>query len=738
MSKKIFILLSLTIFTLLIILLTQSIQTNRNLSSQASSSPVQKVLLSYSDLQRFGQASTPQYIAQFDINYRKNLISPFRIQKIQRKNGHAPTVSSGKYFFILKDTNNIELYRQPFDIPNTFLSPPSLDGQASTPVSFEDKLTNFSFSLTTPWFFKATNFDIKVDQGKIISSGKLPTVSVVNNTPSYSSVNTSLLIDQPIDVLKTTSTSPSDYLDIVITGDKYGTASEIELFHQDVQKFATQLLQTYPYKDRQTQIRIHVVDNPSIDLGCNHWWGSPGDRIFRIVNCLRYVNGQWTTTHVSDFINTTGVPWDKIIVLVNDPYYGGVANGYGGQIAVATNMRGTIGNDNKQEELAIHEFSHLMSAFDEYDYETTNVTPPDYFFNCSTVQPNQGWTDLSLAGSQDYYQTCSSSNWFRSSEKSIMFHLDYKYYNAPTMQTINNYFNDIIASPPPPPISSLISVVVPPNNSYFNPSNPDPCTDYVSGTATANITVSYGGTILPFANELAYLQVFIDQVYLKTLYPATNQQYLSSYQQYSFDTSGFLNGLHTIKVVGKNGLGASVESSQTFYVLHSGVKPGSYSRIIKFNLKPICPNGSTPTNPVSSNYTLFPPSPSQTASSIYRNGYYLATTDSCSNNLYIRLFGNSIALKPIVVPSPFIAGRYFTYQQWAAKANRLNLKENVYTIKFEAPSAWCPLPSPTKTPIPTSIIDPQCPVSCGSQYDGYWCCEAGEECSQTYPDCLRF
>lgn len=143
-------------------------------------------------------------------------------------------------------------------------------------------------------------------------------------------------------------------LDITFIGDKYGENQA--KFHADVDSIVAGLLAMEPYKSRASQIVFRRFENRTVSLESKH-----SASMNRLVTC--------NSATVFKTLNDASVPYDKVIVLVNDGTYGGS----GGIVAVACNGSQMTG-------VALHEYNHTMGLVDEYLLYSTNGANADEFF----------------------------------------------------------------------------------------------------------------------------------------------------------------------------------------------------------------------------------------------------------------------------------------------------------------------------------------------------------------------
>lgn len=199
----------------------------------------------------------------------------------------------------------------------------------------------------------------------------------------------------------------SERLDLVILGDGY-TADEQDLYAQDVSRIVGYMLSIEPYGAYADVFNVWRVDAVSEESGVSHYEGSsPVERdtaygcfygcggISRLVCC--------DDTRVLGAVMDEAPGADGVLVLVNDPSYGGSG---GFEYAVSYTAEST------GEQVAVHELGHsLVGLWDEYSYGVewgAGPTGP----NCTRDEDAPPWTAW-LDDDIDAYAPCSYSDLFR-------------------------------------------------------------------------------------------------------------------------------------------------------------------------------------------------------------------------------------------------------------------------------------------------------------------------------------
>jgi hypothetical protein len=195
--------------------------------------------------------------------------------------------------------------------------------------------------------------------------------------------------------------------DMVILGDGY-SAAEQSRFDQDVSTFLTALFAKPPYSTFSSYFNVHTVFRASADSGASHPDATPP-----IIRSTAYgssynTGGTDRCLYVQDttqaLIDAAMAPANeaRVMVLVNDPRYGGCA----GQFAVSYN--GPL-----MAEVQSHEIGHSLALLgDEYDYpygHYQGLEPPHANVTMSPV--GQKWSHwwgvdgVSAFAGAGYYQS---------------------------------------------------------------------------------------------------------------------------------------------------------------------------------------------------------------------------------------------------------------------------------------------------------------------------------------------
>lgn len=177
------------------------------------------------------------------------------------------------------------------------------------------------------------------------------------------------------------SGDPAEKVDIVFVPEGY-TASEMDKFKNDAQRFAGYLMSWEPYKRFADKFNFWIVKAPSLDEGTD----IPGQNIWNrtVVNSNFYTFGtdRYLTTQdvysVRDI--AAHVPYDQICILVNTSKYGG-----GG----VYNFYNLCTADNASSEFVFcHEFGHSFAGLADEYVEPGLATASMYSLLAEPWEPN--------------------------------------------------------------------------------------------------------------------------------------------------------------------------------------------------------------------------------------------------------------------------------------------------------------------------------------------------------------
>jgi hypothetical protein len=171
-----------------------------------------------------------------------------------------------------------------------------------------------------------------------VGAGAEPTTTIVDNGPALNRV------------------------DIAVVGDGY-TAGQMAQYHTDVQNMINGMFLQTPFSQYSTYYNVHRIDVVSNQSGADHPERSPAVFVDTAFDAAYNCSGIQRLICVDTFAvqsvvsaNLTPAESELIVVVVNDPEYGGS----GGQVAVASTNVSVI-------ELVLHELGHSFGLLtDEY------------------------------------------------------------------------------------------------------------------------------------------------------------------------------------------------------------------------------------------------------------------------------------------------------------------------------------------------------------------------------------
>jgi hypothetical protein len=177
------------------------------------------------------------------------------------------------------------------------------------------------------------------------------------------------------------SGDPAKKVDIVILPEGY-TATEMDKFKSDCDKFAAGLFAVEPYARNRDKFNIRAVLAPSVESGTD----IPGDKVWKntIMNSSFYTfdSERYLMTYDNKSVRNlaSNAPYDQIYILVNSSKYGGGA---------IYNYYSTSVNSNASSaKIFVHEFGHGFAALaDEYDDGSTSFNDM-YPLNLEPWEPN--------------------------------------------------------------------------------------------------------------------------------------------------------------------------------------------------------------------------------------------------------------------------------------------------------------------------------------------------------------
>ena len=515
-------------------------------------------------------------ILEINLSFDAETMPPFKFKEVQKRMGYAPKnelVNKG-YTLQLLDRHLNVLDSLFFAIPNIIYGPPPQEGDKK--INQALILKKVDLALTIPWKENAAFVQILSPEQEVIASASVLGLPTVQGKQNFRSIPGNEFLKGKLlnfihQIIPIAYAATGDTLDITFIGDDYLTAADLDIFHNDVNRFISHMLTYEPFRSRASQILFHYVDNTA-DLGCHH-----DATITRLIVC----NNSTVTTAV----NKSGVPYDKIVVIVNDSVYGGS----GGSIAVSYN--GSSG-----PQVVAHEFGHSLGGLiDEYNLYSGGTLDNNIHTNCyGGNPPASGWA--SLVAVADYALGCNYPTWYRSFPGSIMLSLSHPYFNAVSQVFLNRKL-DFFSSPFSDSVSPTSAIVSPANGAT------------VSGTVSVSATASDN-------NGIARAELWKDGALF-------HSDFQSPYT-FSWPTTSDTNSVHTLEtraydVVGNTGSSGII--SITVNNTTSDITPPTASISSPAE-------GSTASGLTTVNVTASDNSGTVSKVDLYRSGIFLASDNS--------------------------------------------------------------------------------------------------------------
>jgi len=356
-------------------------------------------------------------ILQISINAEiadENSAPVFSIKSIKEKKKGYPTEQNKSdqdpYILGMLDNQGNSLDSLTFDVPRYFSQDSVQDNKLEGNTSLEKQIL-LSYSML--WQETAKKIQIKDLSNNILATQDLKGLAPEDNNLEFQTKpgkgkKTSQVGD------KAMAASNNQSLNITFISANY---SDLTVFHSDINEAISTLLTFEPFKTRSSQILFHYIDNTA-DLGCT-------------------TTGYFScnSTKVIEQVIKSGVLFDKILVIGDHQAYGGT--GYlDGQMAFYDNAAGP--------KVAVHELGHTFSLWDEYTTNGYLGLSRGIYKNCYAGEPPaQNWVEVAK---RDYYLGCSSPNYYRTSENSIMNTADNKYFNIVSQNILNTKFNQYMST----------------------------------------------------------------------------------------------------------------------------------------------------------------------------------------------------------------------------------------------------------------------------------------------------
>jgi hypothetical protein len=202
---------------------------------------------------------------------------------------------------------------------------------------------------------------------------------------------------QPVIPVREIAQEAGPTIDILFLGVNY-EADETR-FTKDAERFADELLSHDPFRSRASSFRFSHAISP-ISLKCQR---SRDPERRRVIECDQNAGVKAA--------KKTGLPWDYVVAVVNDPEYAGS----GGKMSVLYN--GEYG-----PQIFVHEFAHTFGGLnDEYSIGRNSPGKQKGVIhgNCyAGTPPAPEWEGI--VSLSEYRRGCAYDDWYRSSENSIM------------------------------------------------------------------------------------------------------------------------------------------------------------------------------------------------------------------------------------------------------------------------------------------------------------------------------
>lgn len=381
--------------------------------SRPNPAPPQRTPNSNSGRLGFGQIDVRVPIAAVDVtfSFKESGTPQLTVTEVKQVSAFVPTYPplNAGYTLEVVDAREAVTASTRFAIPNKSEDIAVLNGESS-----QGRIITFpevNFILTLPTTTRSRSIRIKDPDGSVIETKQLAqakknllatTVDTV-----YSSITSSL------STLVSAQTNAPEFVDIAFVSANYN--GNMGQFRSDVEKSKSHLLTHEPIKSRASQFKFYTVDNTQ-DLGCKRM--PPGSRIL-VCDHAKAVEA----------VRQASVPYDIIIVIVND-------NEYGGAAYISNHIAFTY-NGILLKEVFVHELGHAFGELlDEYTYGTTEPHDNKVHANCFAGSPPASeWNGIVQSG--DYANGCTHNNWRRSSEHSVMQALVYDYFNEVSKRLLN-------------------------------------------------------------------------------------------------------------------------------------------------------------------------------------------------------------------------------------------------------------------------------------------------------------
>jgi len=170
---------------------------------------------------------------------------------------------------------------------------------------------------------------------------------------------------------------PHVKVDIAIVGDGY-TAGEMGKFRSDAKHFNDVLFSTEPFRSRVDDFNVWLVEAASAESGIdkpdkNVWKNTPLGTMYNTFGSARYV---LTTENRALRDILAGVPYDFVMILVNDDRYGG--GGIYNLYTTCYTRTDKPGMEWQMDYVYVHEFGHSFGGLGD-EYYSSQVSTNDFY-----------------------------------------------------------------------------------------------------------------------------------------------------------------------------------------------------------------------------------------------------------------------------------------------------------------------------------------------------------------------
>ena len=170
---------------------------------------------------------------------------------------------------------------------------------------------------------------------------------------------------------------PQNKVDLLLLPDGY-TKNDMEKFHNDVRHFTDVFFGTSPFKDRRNDFNVWMIDVESRQSGIDkpdkdEWRENVFGTMYNTFRSSRYV--LMDENRILRDI-ASAVPYDAIIILLNDNRYGGGA--IYNQFETCYTQTDTKGMEWQRDYVFVHEFGHAFAGLGD-EYYTSQVSYVDMY-----------------------------------------------------------------------------------------------------------------------------------------------------------------------------------------------------------------------------------------------------------------------------------------------------------------------------------------------------------------------